>query len=269
LPAYTALPLEPLAEEHSQDLARRLLEAGGADAETASQLARTAEGNPLFIEELAVTVTERGTAAGDLPSGIRSIVAARLDALPRVEREALLDAAVVGKVFWHGVLTQMVEDTAERLEALDSLEGRDLIRRDPVSRLQGQQQFAFKHQLIFEVAYATLPRAVRRVRHEAIARFLEDAVAETGDVAPALAHHWREAGDTERAISYLLAGAEQANRGWAKEEAFRLYNQALELVSPDDVARKRQIGKRIAVTAQAAYHVIDAERLVRHTRVED
>jgi class 3 adenylate cyclase len=269
LPSYTALPLEPLAEEHSRDLARRLLEAGGADAETASQLARTAEGNPLFIEELAVTVTERGTAAGDLPSSIRSIVAARLDALPRAEREALLDAAVVGKVFWHGALTQIVEDTAERLQALDSLEGRDLIRRDPVSRLQGQQQFAFKHQLIFEVAYATLPRAVRRVRHEAIARFLEDAVAETGDVAPALAQHWREAGDAERAISYLLAGAEQANRGWAKEEAFRLYNQALELVSPDDVARKRQIGKRIAVTAQAAYHVIDAERLVRHTRVDD
>jgi class 3 adenylate cyclase len=265
LPAYTALPLEPLGEEHSEELARRLLEAAGADAETAGELAGTAEGNPLFIEELAVSVVERTAIAGELPSSVRSIVAARLDALPRPERDALLDASVVGKVFWDGALTRMAEDREARLKALDSLEGRDLIRRDPVSRLQGQQQFAFKHQLIFEVAYSTLPRALRRERHAAIAQFLEDAVGEeVGDVAPALAHHWREAADVERAISYLLAGAEQANRGWAKQEAFRLYSEALELVPADDAARRREIGKQVAVVAQAAYHVIDAERLVRH-----
>jgi class 3 adenylate cyclase len=267
LPAYTALPLEPLGEEDSKELARRLLQVAGADAEPAGELADTAEGNPLFIEELAVSVVERTATAGELPSSVRSIVAARLDALPRAERDALLDASVVGKVFWDGALTQMAEDRDARLKALDSLEGRDLIRRDPVSRLQGQQQFAFKHQLIFEVAYATLPRALRRERHAAIARFLEEAVGdEVGDVAPALAHHWHEAADVERAISYLLAGAEQANRGWAKEEAFRLFSEALALVPSDDSARRREIGKQLAVVAQAAYHVIDAQRLVRHSR---
>jgi class 3 adenylate cyclase len=267
LPAYTALPLEPLGEGDSKELARRLLEVAGADADPASELADTAEGNPLFIEELAVSVVERTATAGELPSSVRSIVAARLDALPRAERDALLDASVVGKVFWDGALTQMAEDPDARLKALDSLEGRDMIRRDPVSRLQGQQQFAFKHQLIFEVAYATLPRALRRERHAAIARFLEEAVGdEVGDVAPALAHHWHEAADVERAISYLLAGAEQANRGWAKEEAFRLYSDALALVPPEDAARRREIGKQVAVVAQAAYHVIDAERLVRHSQ---
>jgi class 3 adenylate cyclase len=270
LPAYTALPLEPLGEEDSQELARRLLQVAGADAEPAGALADTAEGNPLFIEELALSVVERTSTAGELPSSVRSIVAARLDALPRAERDALLDASVVGKVFWDGALTRMSDDREARLRALDSLEGRDLIRRDPMSRLQGQQQFAFKHQLIFEVAYSTLPRALRRERHAAIAQFLEDAVGdEVGDVAPALAHHWREAADGERAISYLLAGAEQANRGWAKEEAFRLYSEALELVPADDAARRREIGKQLAVVAQAAYHVIDAQRLVRHSQPDE
>jgi len=196
--------------------------------------------------------------------------AARLDALPPAERDALLDAAAVGKVFWDGALARMAGDGQSRLQALDSLEGRDLIRRDPMSRLQGQQQFAFKHQLIFEVAYSTLPRALRRERHAAIAQFLEDAVGdEVGDVAPALAHHWREAADPERAIAYLLAGARQANRGWAKGEAFRLYSEALELVPADDAARRREIGKQLAVVAQAAYHVIDAERLVRHSQPDE
>jgi class 3 adenylate cyclase len=270
LPAYTALPLEPLAGEDSQELARRLLEVAGADAAPAGELADTAEGNPLFIEELAVSVVERTAIAGELPSSVRSIIAARLDALPLAERDALLDASVVGKVFWDGALTRMTDDRQARLQALDSLEGRDLIRRDPISRLQGQQQFAFKHQLIFEVAYSTLPRARRRERHTAIAQFLEDAVGEeVGDVAPALAHHWREAGDFERTISYLLAGAEQANRGWAKGEAFRLYSEALELVPEGDATRRREIGKQVAVVAQAAYHVIDAERLARHSHPDE
>jgi class 3 adenylate cyclase len=270
LPAYTALALEPLGDQDSQELARRLLQVAGADADPAGALADTAEGNPLFIEELAVSLVERTATAGELPSSVRSIVAARLDALPRAERDALLDASVVGKVFWDGALARMAEDREARLQALDALEGRDLIRRDPVSRLQGQQQFAFKHQLIFEVAYSTLPRALRRERHAAIAEFLEEAVGEeVGDVAPALAHHWREAADSDRAVAYLLAGAEQANRGWAKEEAFRLFSEALELVPADDASRRREIGKQIAVVAQAVYHVIDAERLVRHSRPEE
>jgi class 3 adenylate cyclase len=268
LPAYTALQLEPLPAEHSKELAKRLLEAAGVHADPAGTLAGTAEGNPLFIEELASSVAERAAGDGELPSSVRSIIAARLDALPHAERDALLDASVVGKVFWNGAVARMVDDQTARLVALDELERRDLIRRDPVSRLQGQHQFAFKHQLIYEVAYATLPRALRRERHAKIAQFLEEAVAETGDVAPALAHHWRQAGESERAAGYLIAAAEQANRGWAKDEAFRLYSQALELVPADDTARRREIAKQIAVAAQAAYHMIDAERLARHARTE-
>jgi class 3 adenylate cyclase len=269
LPAYTALQLEPLAAEHSKELAQRLLEAAGVQANPAAAVAGTAEGNPLFIEELASSVAERAAGEDELPSSVRSIIAARLDALPPAERDALLDAAVVGKVFWSGAVARMAADPSARLAALDELERRDLIRRDPVSRLQGQQQFAFKHQLIYEVAYATLPRALRRERHAEIASFLEDAVAETGDVAPALGHHWREAGEGERAAAYLIAAAEQANRGWAKDEAFRLYSQALELVPADDIVRRREIAKQIAVAAQATYHMIDAERLARHARSEN
>ena len=213
-------------------------------------------------------MAERTTDDAELPSSVRSIIAARLDALPQAERDTLLDASAVGKVFWSGAVARMAADGASRLEALDSLEWRDLIRRDPVSRLQGQHQFAFKHQLIYEVAYATLPRGLRRDRHRVIAEFLEEAVPETGDVAPALAQHWREAGEPERAIGYLLAGAEQASRGWAKDEAVRLYGQALELLPADD-PRRREVAKQFAVAAQAAYHIIDAQRLVRHTPAED
>ncbi|TML16593.1 MAG: hypothetical protein E6G33_05220 [Actinobacteria bacterium] len=140
-------------------------------------------------------------------------------------------------------------------EALDSLEGRDLIRRDAVSRLQGDQQFAFKHQLIREVAYATLPRALRRERHAAVAQFLEQAAGEVGEVVAALAHHWGEAGEGDRAAEFFVRAGDQAGRGWAKDEAAAFYRRALELLPEQERERRREITRRQAVAMQAIFHM--------------
>jgi class 3 adenylate cyclase len=257
LPAYTALPLEPLDGAESEELARRVLEASGVVAEVARALAGTGEGNPLFIEELAASVAERGAPTGELPTSVRSIVAARLDALPPAERDALLDASVVGKVFWGGALAGMSGNGDARRDALDSLEGRDLIRRDPVSRLQGDVQYTFKHQLIREVAYGTLPRALRRERHAAVARFLEEAAGDAGEVVAALAHHWGEAGEGARAAEFYVRAGDQAGRGWAKDEAVTFYGRALELLPETEPERRRDVTRRRAVAMQAAYHLTE------------
>jgi class 3 adenylate cyclase len=248
LPAYSAVQLEPLAEPEARQLAERLFETAGVEARRIGELAETAEGNPLFVEELVASLAEGRAEQGELPTSIRNIVAARIDALPAAEREALLDAAVFGKVFWSGGLHAGAD-------TLDTLEGRDLIRRDAVSRLGGQVQYAFKHQLIREVAYATLPRARRRERHESIALFLEEAVGEVGDVAPALAQHWREAGDLARAAKYYVAAGDQASRGWAKDQAALYYQQALAGIPEHDLELRREIAKRYAVAAQASLHL--------------
>jgi class 3 adenylate cyclase len=257
LPAYTALPLEPLGSTHSEELARRLLETGGVVAEVARALAGTGEGNPLFIEELAASVAERGASGDELPTSVRSIVAARLDALPRDERDAMLDASVVGKVFWGGALARISSRGEAWRDALDSLEGRDLIRRDPVSRLQGDVQYTFKHQLIREVAYATLPRALRRERHAAVARFLEEAAGDAGEVVAALGHHWGEAGEGARAAEFFVRAGDQAGRGWAKDEAVAFYGQALGLLPESEPERRRDVTRRRAVAMQAAYHLTE------------
>jgi predicted ATPase len=139
-------------------------------------------------------------------------------------------------------------------EAVDSLEGRDLIRRDPVSRLQGDQQFVFKHQLIREVAYATLPRALRRERHAAVANFLEEAAGEAGEVVAALAHHWGEAGEGARAAEFFVRAGDQAGRGWAKDEAALFYRRALEYLPDEERERRREITRRQAVAMQSILH---------------
>jgi predicted ATPase len=258
LPAYTALPLERLSDEASEELADLLLAGSVEHDRRAAEVARTAEGNPLFIEELAASLSERpAEETGELPTSVRAIVAARLDALPADERSVLVDASVVGRVFWRGAVARMSpREDLSRL--LGSLEERDFVRREAVSRIRGEQQFAFKHALIQDVAYLRLPRAARRERHAAVAVFLEETTGEVGQSNEALAHHWREAGDDERAAECLIAAADQAGRGWAKGHALSLYSAALKLL-PDDDPRRREVRLRQAVTAQAFAHLIQED----------
>ena len=220
VPAATTMELRPLSTEDASRLAERLLPIKEGVTSAVRRLVETAEGNPLFIEELAASLTERVEgAAAALPTNVKTTIASRLDVLPPEARSVLLDAAVVGKVFWRGALAAMADgqDRTHLEDALDLLESRDFIRREPTSQIQGDREYTFKHMLIREVAYTTLPRAARRDRHAAVARFITNAAGErVAEVASLLAHHWREAGEDDRARESLIMAAEHAAHGWAK-----------------------------------------------------
>ncbi len=227
---------------------------------------QAAEGNPLFIEELAAATAERPASAGQqLPTTIRELVPARLDGLPGGERGVLFDAAIVGKTFWRGALERMGATAGGLADALDSLEARDLIRHEPASWIEGEEQFTFKHALIRDVAYATVSRARRRELHAKVAGFMEAVTSGAGATATALANHWKEAGQAEQAIDYFLLAADQAGRGWAKDEAAALYSQAAQLC--DRPERRREIVRKQALALAAFQHVVDARRHSRRTDV--
>ncbi|MEP7335388.1 MAG: AAA family ATPase, partial [Actinomycetota bacterium] len=254
LPGYTALTLGPLANAHAHALAVRRL----GTSEHADEVIRIAEGNPLFIEQLAASVGE--LAPGRLPTNIREIVAARLDALPRSERALLLDAAVVGKVFWPDALRAINSEDGDLQRLLEELERRDLVRRETTSIIEGQQQFAFTHVLIRDVAYDLLPRADRTRRHALVAEFFGNTTGVSGDAIGAMARHWLSAGDFERAVEQLVRAAELAERGWAKDHAALLYREALELVPDEDVEQRSMLRRRVALASSASYHLPDVRR---------
>jgi class 3 adenylate cyclase len=258
LGAYNALPLEPLGGVDAAELALHLL---GADTK-AAQVAEVAEGNPLFIEQLAAVMSERrADGTESLPTTIRGLVAARLDALPSEEREVILDASISGRVFWRGALERIARDPTCLADALGALERRDLVRRDTVSRIEGDEQWAFKHVLIRDVAYDLQPRARRRDGHRHVAEFIEQSTPEVGEAAAALARHWRGADELGRAVDYFVAAAEEAERGWAKQLAVTLYKEALDMTPADDLERVRFLRKRLAVAQQTYIHMDDAELL--------
>jgi class 3 adenylate cyclase len=252
LASYTSITLGPLGEADARELAvRRLGTPDRADA-----VVRIAEGNPLFIEQLAATI---GETEGALPTSIRGLVAARLDALPPRDRAVLLDAAVVGKVFWHDALLALTSEP-DLDHILEELERRDLIRREASSFIENQQQWTFTHVLIRDVAYELLPRADRARRHEAVAQFFERSTGSSNEAIGALAHHWRDAGDFERAIAQLTRAAEQAERGWAKEHAVWLYREALQLVPEGETERRSALRRRLAMASTASFHLDDVRR---------
>jgi class 3 adenylate cyclase/tetratricopeptide (TPR) repeat protein len=213
----------------------------GGESELSRSLAERSEGNPLFIEELVAAASERDAdSSAELPTTVRATIAARLDALPAPARSILLEASVAGSEFWRGVLSEPVGVTTD--EALEMLSDRDLVRREPKSRIEGDQQFTFKHMLIRDVAYATLPRSVRRTRHAAVAAFIErTAGSRIAESSATLGHHWREAGEIERAIDAFELAGDTALNGWAKGEAVTLFGEALALVPSDRPDRRREI----------------------------
>jgi class 3 adenylate cyclase/tetratricopeptide (TPR) repeat protein len=244
LVAQTTIVLEPLRAAEAAELALQLIAPDDQSPVRLDRVVETAGGNPLFLEELAAAVAER--TATDMPVTVREAIGARIDALPEDARSTLLAAAVVGRTFWRGAVDAVTDGDVD--SALAELEVREFIRRDAASDLAGDVQFTFKHVLIRDVAYATVPRAVRRDRHAAVARYLEAAFGEAAEsLAPTLAHHWREAGEPRRAIPYLVEAAERARRGWAQEGAIELYSLAVELADDDTTRRTLRLQRAIAL----------------------
>jgi class 3 adenylate cyclase len=254
LPRHTIVQLDALGSAHANDLVRRLLPGTPEDDSIVSRVERAAGGNPLLIEELTAWLSEgEASAPAELPTNVKTMIAARLDRLPSPERQLILSASVIGEVFWRGSL-EALGTPGPLPELLQSLEMRDLIRRMPESRIEGEQELTFKHGLIQEVAYSTLPMAARRQRHAAVARFIEGAAGDRSAYAATLAHHWRQAGDAQQAADYLLTAAEQAGRGWAHDEVISLCNQALELIADGDEPRRRRARLKRGVALQERYH---------------
>jgi class 3 adenylate cyclase/tetratricopeptide (TPR) repeat protein len=252
LTAQTTIPLDPLTPQDSAALAAELLAPEIAASLDVGRIVETAGGNPLFLEELAASVAELDVRE-DLPVTVREAIAARIDALPADARAALLSAAVVGRTFWRGVVAA-VDGVSNIDQALAVLEARDFIRHDPSSQLGGDVQYTFRHTLIRDVAYGTVPRAVRKERHASVARFIEDRLAGAVETMPTiLAHHWRAAGDPVRAISYLVAAADAARRSWAQDAVIDLYSTAVELAQNDEQRRELELQRALALVELDQY----------------
>ena len=188
LNATTTL-LEPLSDVECGALIRNLVGRAGLAEEVEVKIAGASAGNPLFVEEmlsmliddhLLVRENGRWTAHGDIsavrvPPTIQALLAARLDQLDGSERAVIERAAVGGKVFYEGAVADLAPAglVAAVPDALASLTRKDLIR--PERSSLGEQTYHFRHLLIRDAAYDSIPKEARAELHERFGRWLDRA----------------------------------------------------------------------------------------------
>ncbi len=241
----TTLTLDPLGREQAHELVTALLGERAPDsAEFSGEVASRSGGNPLFAEEMVNRIVEEGSVETEaLPETVHSVLAARLDSLPRSERRVMQSAAVVGQTFWEGSVGDAGEPNMDLRSTLDSLRAKDLVVATAGSRLAGEREYAFKHVLIRDVAYSTLPKAVRARKHAEVGAFISERAADRseGVIAMVADHYSRaatlgdgadlEAGELAeikaRALEALEAAGDAAAALYSNSEAQGHYEAAL------------------------------------------
>jgi class 3 adenylate cyclase/tetratricopeptide (TPR) repeat protein len=242
--------LEPLAVEH----ASRVALSAGADEAAVARIVETAEGNPLFVEQLAAL----GYVGGDstLPASIGGVLRARIDALPSGERGVLQCGSIEGRSFHVGGLIQLLDESARAAMTSDlaSLVRKRLLRPDE-PELAGEDAYRFTHVLLREEAYESLPHARRAEMHEQLADWLETRESELAAADEIVGHHLAEAhhylrgvGGGEhveelgrRAGELLVAAAFRADARDDTPSALSLFDRGLALLPPDARTRPRAL----------------------------
>ena len=136
-----------------------------------------------------------------VPASLRLLIAARLDGLSRAEKRVLQEASVAGTVTWSGLVEELVRSRQTRDAggvgvALRALEDRDLLRVRPESSVPGTVELEFKHVVIRDVAYESLPRSARAAAHLVAARWIGEHIGDSA--VAALAHHYERAWELSR-----------------------------------------------------------------------
>ena len=252
---FTSLYLEPLPSEAMEQLLTGLVP--GLPDSLGDQILARAEGVPLYAVETVRMLLDRGllVQAGsayrltgeidslDVPETLHALIAARLDGLSPGERRLLQDGAVLGKTFTKDALAAVSGMAEGELETLlSSLVRKEVlgVQADPRSPEHGH--YGFLQDLVRHVAYETLSRRERRVRHLAAAAHLSSAFSgEEDEVVEVVAAHYLDAfravPDAEdadeirrKAYEAIIRAGERAASVAAAAEARRYFEQASELV---------------------------------------
>lgn len=201
------LRLGEIPKRAAADLARNVLGAKAAD-EVVARIVAQAGGNAFFLEELIRAVAE-GSSRTALPETMVAMVQARLEALEPDARRVLRAASIVGEAFWEGCVETLTgEGESHDVAAwLRELETRELVSRRMGSRFGDENEWAFRHALVRDAAYAMLTPEDARIGHRLAGEWLEKA----GDRdAMVLAEHYERGGDKERALPWWRRAAKQA-----------------------------------------------------------
>jgi class 3 adenylate cyclase/predicted ATPase/ABC-type lipoprotein export system ATPase subunit len=238
----TSLTLSRLPRRHSTELISTITGGKVLPPELQQAILAKTDGVPLYIEALTENLLESGllaqgnrsfTLKGPLkalpiPDSLQALLMERVDRLGP-DKEIVQTGAAIGREFTYQLLQATVDATDSQL--------RNALRLFVASGLISQEgeipiaKYHFKHSLVQEAAYSTLPKKPRRLLHARIAKALESRFAERGKMEPEiLAYHYEQAGLASAAVDYWHRAARRDAERSANSEALNHFNRALELL---------------------------------------
>ncbi|HEX2645960.1 MAG TPA: AAA family ATPase, partial [Candidatus Dormibacteraeota bacterium] len=284
---FSTISLRPLSPRQSDELLRGILDVADLPARLGEEILARAEGNPFFLEEIVRRLIEEGalrregdrwtaahgTRSTPLPDSLIALLAARIDSVPEREKRVLQEAAVIGKVFWAEPLQRVMADDVN--SALLTLERRGLVSARTTSSIANHTEYSFKHVLVRDVAYASIPKARRARAHAEVGAWIEELAGDRAEqFGELIAYHYALAavgpdadlawGADElehvrhEAFERLVTAGTQARRRFAVSKSLELHEQALPLASND--AEKLRVLEEIADDHTSAYQGDDARR---------
>jgi class 3 adenylate cyclase/tetratricopeptide (TPR) repeat protein len=254
----TSVLLEPLGADECALLVENLLGQAELSPEAHRHITQTAEGNPLFVEEVLSMLIDDGLlerrnghwspvadlTAVKVPPTIQALLSARLDRLAGEERAVVERAAVEGRVFHRGAVAELThEGQRSRVDThLMTLVRKELIRPERAS-FAGEDAFRFRHLLTRDAAYDSLPKEDRAGLHEAFADWLERKLGErAGEYDEIIGYH------LEQAHGYRaeLGPVDERGRRLARRAAERLTSAGRRAMSREDLHAAAKLLSRAA-----------------------
>ena len=274
------LTLERLPADQASHLVRKVGRGRELREEQIQQLVSRTDGIPLFIEEMTRMVLERAPSSSEpteglphsIPYTLQELLLARLDTLPTGQKTLAQVCAVVGRGFTQSLLEGLVEHGDVPLSReLSGLMDAGLLQE---GQEPGAPRYEFRHALLQEAAYQSLPRGMRRQYHLRIAQALAKHSPQLVSARPeVLAHHYTEAGLLEPALHYWTQAGRQASLQSAYQEAVGYLSRALELLRrlPDSDERPRdelqiQVALGIPLVQEQGYRSPEVERTFARVR---
>jgi class 3 adenylate cyclase/tetratricopeptide (TPR) repeat protein len=243
LNATTAL-LEPLSAEETEELIGQL---APVDEGLRDRIREAADGNPLFVEEMLAMVRDSDVGEIVVPPTIQALLAARLDQLDVPERTVLERGAVEGKIFHRGAVEALAPEETQVPQRLMALVRKELVRPDR-TQLPGDDAFRFRHLLIRDAAYDSLPKAVRADLHRSFAAWLEEHGVDLVELDEIVGYHLEQAcryrdelgasedGELKAAARRRLTSAGQRARLRGDSgAAVKLFERGHEFVPEDEI----------------------------------
>jgi class 3 adenylate cyclase/tetratricopeptide (TPR) repeat protein len=240
--SYQEIVLKELSPSEAEAMTASLLKAKNIPLKLKNFIHEKAEGNPYYLEEMIHSLIESGILVHDngncrlereiseidIPLTIKGLISARIDRLKMEMKRILQEASVIGRVFSYETLKKITEFNEQLDRCLHNLEGLDLIK---VRSLKPEPEYVFKHNLIQEVVYNSLPKKEHQKIHKKIALLIEKQFHNRlQDFYETLAFHFKKSNSLHKAINYLMKSGERSLKRYSVEESHQYYNEAFKLL---------------------------------------